>query len=268
METQPGATALSKLGLAEGRPDIHTGPISGTSMFHFGNRNDSKELRLLQLARNLLIRSRKMQSRIVTIEAASMACKCARTVSKAVVEALENAKLLLIKMSEITDPKARQILAGSYNTILIQIDSIVKEGYYDNKNLAMNEKIVVPMDDSGHHGFSITGIDMSSIGLELQPLVDTDVTNADIVARLAKVETAANSLAAHYLGFDTIANLLQSRMKFARGMIDILEEGNQEISNSRAGHEAVSKVLSEIIWTDSQENDAAGSTAAKSQIAT
>lgn len=268
MVTRPATTTLPKLGLPEGKSDIRPGPISGTSMFRFGPRDDSKELHLLRLARNLLVRSRDIESRIVTIEAASKACKCAKTVSNTIVDILENAKLLLMKMSGIADPNARQVLADSYGNILIQIDSIVEDGYYDKKNLAKNEKIVVPIDDSGRPGFSITGIDMSCNGLELRPFEDDFVANADIVSRLAKVETAANTLAAHCLGFDTIANLLQSRMKFARGMIDILEEGNLEISNSRAGHEAVSKVLSEIILTESHDNDFAGTRGTQSEFAT
>lgn len=255
MEMQQGTTAQSNLELHVDKSGIRPGPSSGSSIFHFDHQNDSEEMRLLQLAGNLLARSREMQSRITTIEAASKACKCARIVSDAIVDILENAKSLLIKMSEIADPAGRVILAESYGNILNQIDSIVKDGYYNNKNLAKEEKIVVPIDDSGRPGFSITGIDMSCAGLELQPFTGDLITNADIVGRLANVELAANTLTAHCFGFDTIAFLLESRMKFARGMIDILEEGNLEISNSRAGHEAVSQVLSEIIWTASNEND-------------
>lgn len=252
MKAQSVTTGLSKMGLAEGASDIRTGSVTGSSMLHFGNRNDSKELRLLNLARNLLVRSRDMQNRIVAIEAASKTCICAKMVSDSVVDSLENARLLLIKMSKFEDPKARLILANSYCTILIQIDAVVQEGHYNNKNLAKNEKIVIPADVTGAPGFSITGIDMSCRALELQPFTN-DIKNSDIVSRLAKIEAAENTLAAHCIGFDTIARLLQSRMKFARGMIDTLEESNQEISNSRAGHEAVSKVLSEMIWTNSSK---------------
>ena len=254
MEAQPVTTGLSNLGLTEGTSDIRTGQIAGSSMLHFGNRNDSKEMRLLHLARNLLVRSRNMQNSIVAIEAAANACKCAKIVSDAVVEGLENAKSLLIKMSKFEDPKARLILAESYCAILIQIDAIVQDGHYDLKNLAKNEKVVIPTDGPGRPDFSITGIDMSCRGLELEPFTN-DVKNSDIVSRLAKVESASSRLAAHCLGFETIASLLQTRMKFARGMIDTLDEGNFEISNSRAGHEAVAKVLSEIIRTNSNENN-------------
>ncbi len=252
MKAKSVTTGLSKLGLTEGKSDFRSGPITGSSMLQFGNRNDSKEMHLLILARNLLVRSRDMQSRIGAIEAASKACKCAKMVSESVVESLEAAKLLLIKLSTFEDAKARLILADSYCTVLIQIDAIVQDGHFDNKNLAKNEKIVISTDATGQPGFAITGIDMSCRGLELQPFTN-DIKNTDIVSRLAKVEAAINTLAAHCIGFDTIAKLLESRMKFSRGMIDTLDESTQEISSSRAGHEAVSKVLSEIIWTNSNE---------------
>lgn len=258
MEMQPGTTALSKGGMHEDSPGTGANRESESLPFSLGPQNSGEEMRLLKLAGTLLARSREMQSSIAAIETASQTCKCAKIVSDSVLDILEKAKVVLFKMREITDPRGRLVLAGSFNNILRQIDSFVKEGYYDRKNLAMSENIAISTDDSGRQGFSIAGIDMTSDGLELKPLEGEMISNADIVDRLTKVESAAGDMVAHSCSYDTIAFLLQSRMKFARGMIDILEEGNDQINSSRVGHDAVSQVLAEICRTISHDNEVGG----------
>ncbi|MDH3579089.1 MAG: hypothetical protein OEM91_00495 [Hyphomicrobiales bacterium] len=258
MEMQPGTTALSRFDMHEGSAGTSATRESGSLPFDLGPQSSGEEMRLLKLAGTLLARSRDMQNRIAAIETASQTCRCAKIVSDSVLDILEKAKVLLFKMKEISDPRGRRVLAGSFNNILAEIDSIVKEGYYDRKNLAMSEDIVITTDDSGSQGFSIAGIDMSSSGLELQPLEGELISNSEIIDRLTKVESAAGDLTAHSYSYDTIAFLLQSRMRFARGMIDILEDGNHQINNSRGGHDAVSQILSEICRTVSQDNDAGG----------
>lgn len=215
-------------------------------------RNGEEEKRLLNLAGTLLARSRSLESRIMTIEMAAQACKCAKIVSDSIVDILEQAKALLYKMRDISDQRGRALLAVSFNEFLKQIDLLAAEGYYDSKNLTRNESIVIITSDSGDQKFTISGRDMSSRGLHLTPLRGDAITNAEIVDQLGHVEVAASELAAHAYTYDAIAFLLQSRMKFARGMIDVLEEGSSHINSSRAGRAAVSQALSELYRTTSE----------------
>lgn len=216
--------------------------------------DDAHKTRLLHLAANLLARSRRLESRIATIESVSQACKCADVVAGSISEILDHAKTLLVKMREYPDPNARNVLSNSFNNILLQIDRMVSDGYYDTKNLAKSDNIFVVTDERNRGGFSIAGIDMSCHGLGLEPFEGEVISDADIVERLSKVETAASNLAAHAVSYETVAGLLQTHMKFARGMIDILDEGNNQITTSRLGHQAVEQALSDICGTIGSEN--------------
>lgn len=225
-----------------------------------GDHTSNEAKRLLRRAGNLLVRSREIEHRIADIEMASQACKCARIVADTIADVLEKARNILTEMRQMPDPNGRFLLAKSFNNILKQIDSIVTEGYYDIKNLAKNENIVISTDATGSHKFSISGIDMSSAGLDLQPLESELISNADIIERLTKVDAAANNMVAHSCSYDTIASLLKSRMDFARGLIDVLEEGHNQISNSRAGNEALTHAIAEITSTVSIEKETVSDT--------
>lgn len=256
MEMRSDATSLSKTARHRQTSDLNdmSASKSHSAFSHPPASGEGEDMHLLQLAGNLLVRSRQMENRIAAIEAASQACKCAKVVAEAIINILEKARELLLKLREIPDLQGRLLLANSFNNILKQIDLIVAEGYYDNKNLAENENIVISTDNSGRQRLSIDGIDMSSGGLGLLPLEGEAISNTEAIERLTKVETAASSLVAHSLSYDAIASLLQTRMNFARGLIDVLEEGNNQINNSRTGHDALARMLSEICGTASNEN--------------
>ena len=256
METRRNKTALPNVGIHAREPGIGKRPESSMQTRDISFRANSEEARLLQVAGTLLARSRAMEDRIAAIEKASQACKCAQIVSDSIVDLLEKAKALLYKIRDIPEPKGRVLLARSFNEFLNQIDLLVADGHYDGKNLAGNENIFISTNGAGDKGFSIPGVDMSSRGLELRPLTGEMISNADILDRLTKAESAASQLAAHSFSYDAIGFLLQSRMKFARGMIDVLEEGSGQINESRAGHDAVTQVLSEICGTIDNDNDA------------
>lgn len=256
MDNQQNRTLSSNIGEQGRESSLDTKSQSAAETRHLGFRTNSEEARLLRLAGTLLARSDALENSIAAIEAASQACKCAQIVSDSIVDLLEKAKLLLYKMRDIPDPKGRVLLASSFNEFLAQIDLLVVDGHYDGRNLARNENIFISTSGAGDQGLSIPGIDMSSGGLDLKPLPGETISNGDIVDRLTKTESAAGILVAHSFTYDAIAFLLQSRMKFARGMIDVLEEGNDQINESRAGHAAVSHVLSEIYGAISTENGA------------
>ena len=56
-----------------------------------------------------------------------------------------------------------------------------------------------------------------------------------------------NDLVAHSFSYDANAFLLQSRTKFARDMIGILEDGNSKINSSLTGNDAtISRLLSKV----------------------
>lgn len=256
METRQNKTASPNVGIRARDPSIGKLPESGVQTRQMSFRANSEEARLLRVAGTLLARSRALEERIVAIEKASQACKCARLVSNSIVDLLEKAKALLYKMRDIPDPKGRELLARSFNEFLNQIDLLVVDGHYDGKNLAGNESIFISTNVDGDKGFSIPGFDMSSKGLQLRPLTGEMISNADILDRLTKAESVASDLTAHSFSYEAIAFLLQSRMKFARGMIDVLEEGSGQINESRAGHHAVTQVLSEICGTIDNDNEA------------
>lgn len=248
MDVRSGATILSRQ-KAETSKMMGAGKEMGEMPFQLDPQANNEEIRLLRLAGTMLERSRDLESRIAAIETASQTCKCAKILSESVVDILGKAKELLLKIREVADPSGRLILVGSFNNILKQIDTIVTDGYYDGKNLAQNDKIVITTDQSQRQMFSIAGIDMSCRGLDLEPLTGDAITNADIVDRLGKIETAMNDLVAHSFSYDAITFLLQSRTKFARGMIDILEDGNSQINNSLTGNDAISRVVSRVCKT-------------------
>ncbi len=257
-----GSVKLRNTQASAGAGDVERGYANaahGGELFQSNTalQEENQETRLLRLAGTLLARSHALESRISAIEGASQNCKCAQVVSQTIVDVLEQAKVVLSKMRDLPDSSSKSILAKSYDGLLEQIDFIVLEGYYDGKNLAKNDNIIVAIDGSRHRGFSIDGIDMGSAGLGLTAFKDVRISNTEVIERLTKVEMAANNLTAHSYSYNTISVLLKTRMKFARGMIDILDEGGKQINSSRAGQDAVSLILSQICGSVSDDKAAA-----------
>lgn len=256
MEDRQNNKIAPNLGVQARQSNVNARRDPGAENRYPGFRTNSEEARLLQLAGNLLARSDALESSISAIEGASQACKCAQLVSDSIVQLLEKAKALLYTMRDIPDPKGRVLLARSFNEFLNQIDLLVADGHFDGRNLAKNENIVISVNGANEKGLSIPGSDMSCAGLGLAAFAGESISNGDIVDRLTKAESAASTLVAHSFTYDAIAFLLQSRMKFARGMIDVLEEGSDQINDSRAGHDAISQVLSEIYGNMGAEQSA------------
>ncbi len=208
--------------------------------------SDHAETRLVRLAGKLLSRSQALEGRIAAIENAAQTCNCARVASEAILDLLSQAANILEKMRHSTDVDARNILSGYFSKILDQIDAVVSECVYDDKNLAMQDSITINTDETRGHGFSIDGIDMSSNGLGLLRFEHASISNSEIIERLITAEQAKNNLAAHSHSYLIISEMLNTHMNFARGMIDILDEGSVQIKNSRAGQDAIAQILSRV----------------------
>jgi hypothetical protein len=213
--------------------------------------SEPAETRLIRLAGNLMARSQTLEGRIAAIESAAQTCNCAKIVSETVLELLTQAANILEKMRYSTDIEAKNIFSEFFTKILVQMDAVVTESVYDDKNLAKSDSITIYTDETRGHGFSIDGIDMSPAGFGLLPFDHTNVSNSEIIERLIKVEQAKNSLSTHSYSYLTISEMLNTHMKFARGMIDILDDGSAQIKNSRAGQDAMAHILSKVYTPNS-----------------
>ncbi len=221
-----------------------------------GRFSDPAETRLIRLAGTLLARSQALEGRIAAIESAMQTCNCANVVSETVLQLLNQCSRILEKIRTSPDMDSRAILSGHFSKILHQIDAVVLEAGYDGKNLALNESISICTDLARGSGFLIEGMDMSSEGLGLSPLNQDNISNPEIIDRLLKVEQATNKLTAYSYSYSTISEMLDTHMAFTRRMIDIFNDGSDQINNSRAGQNAIAHVLSEICGLPSNDDTA------------
>ena len=114
--------------------------------------SEPAETRLIRLAGTLMARSQTLEGRIAAIESAAQTCNCAKIVSETVLELLTQAANMLEKMRYSTDIEPKNILSDFFSKILVQMDAVVIESVYDDKNLAKSDSITIYTDETRMSG--------------------------------------------------------------------------------------------------------------------
>ena len=138
---------------------------------------------------------------------------------------------------EATEDK-RTELQADYDSLMEQIDQLAKDSGYNGVNLLDGDNLSVQFNETGSSKLDIEGVSINSNGLGINTQVmDTD---ANIETSLKALKSALDDMRNQSASFGSNLSVVQNRQDFAKGMIDILQQGadgltaadmNQESAN-------------------------------------
>jgi flagellin len=138
---------------------------------------------------------------------------------------------------EATEDK-RTELQADYDSLIEQLDQLAKDSGYNGVNLLDGDNLSVQFNETGSSKLDIKGatINANGLGIDTQQL-DTD---ANIETSLKALKSALDDIRNQSATFGSNLSVVQNRQDFAKGMIDILQQGadgltaadmNQESAN-------------------------------------
>ena len=118
--------------------------------------------------------------------------------------------------------------SSSYQNILAQYDSIIKDSSYKGVNLLKNEKLNVRFNENGSADLNVAGKDMSSNALGLSTIEWSN--QGDIAQSLQEIANALKSIRAFSAELGNNYSIITNRQEFTENLINILTEGADKLT--------------------------------------
>jgi hypothetical protein len=125
-----------------------------------------------------------------------------------------------------TPNATRASLESDYNNILSQIDTLVKDSFYNGINLLNGDDLKVVFNETGSSFLTIAGVTFDAAGLGLASVATGSFqSNGNVEATLADIDTALGTLRTQASKFGSNLTTVQTRQDFTKNLIGILQTG-------------------------------------------
>ncbi|KAB7739108.1 hypothetical protein F2P47_13955 [Parvibaculum sedimenti] len=132
-----------------------------------------------------------------------------------------------------------------YNDLLQQIDQQANDAGFNGVNLLQSgSSLSVTFNESGSSKLDIAGKDVSSTGLNLSSVAQSDWSSAGKVdktgvnATISKLDAATSTLRAQSTAFGNNLSVVQNRQSFTKSMISTLQTGASNLTLADSNEEA------------------------------
>lgn len=154
----------------------------------------------------------------------------------------QQAEGLALAARNAGDPAQRAALAGQFNELRGQIDSLTRDAGFNGTNLvqASPDDLDVSLNEDGSSSLTIQGADSSSAGLGID--ATTFATDADIDAALAQTQSALSQVRTTTATLGASTSALQTRLDFTRDLANTLESGAASLTRADLTEEAANRL--------------------------
>ncbi len=126
----------------------------------------------------------------------------------------------------------RTTLAGKFNDLRDQLDSLVNDATFNGVNLLKStSSLVVKFNEDNTSTLSIAGVDLStgSSGLNISAAANAFAADSDINAALSQLTTALSTLRTNASSFGTNSTLIQTRTDFTKVLVTTLQNASDSL---------------------------------------
>lgn len=119
-------------------------------------------------------------------------------------------------------------LSKSYNTILTQLNQLVKDAGYKGVNLLLENNLKVNFNEDRSSGLNVNGFDASTKGLGLTNSSWENQEN--IEASIGQLDKAINQIRSYSAEFGNYYSIVTTREEFTENLINVLTEGADKLT--------------------------------------
>jgi hypothetical protein len=131
--------------------------------------------------------------------------------------------------SPTTDNAVRTNLQADYNSIIEQIDNLVKDASYNGINLLFGDDLKLVFNENGSSALNIKGVVYDSAGLGLTAVNGSNGAgfqdNDTVDLTLGRLDTALTTLRTQAGKFGSNLTTVQTRQEFTKNLINTLQTG-------------------------------------------
>ena len=135
--------------------------------------------------------------------------------------------------SPTSDNATRTALQSDYNTILVQIDNLVKDASYNGINLIFGDDLKIIFNESGQSSLTITGVRFDASGLGLSAVNGSSglgfQDDATVDTTISRVDAALSALRSQASKFGSNLTTVQTRQDFTKNLITTLQVGADQL---------------------------------------
>jgi len=131
-----------------------------------------------------------------------------------------------------TDTTVRAGLASQFNQLLTQLDTLVNDATFNGTNLlnSSTTTLVVFFNEKNSTSLTITGVNVTSSGLNITAAVNAFATTANINTAGSLLLTALSTLRTDAANFGGNATLIQTRQDFTSNLINNLQSASDTLT--------------------------------------
>ena len=191
-----------------------------------------------QRATDLAGRKDEMSEAIQTVKAANEGIE-------AITELISAAKSLAISAKSADNTTTQASLAADFNEIMDQIDDLAMDSGYKGTNLVngTSETLEISFDAEGDSKLTLTGFAGSTSGLSLSDAAGSWAATSSIEASITELDTARDTLRAEAKTQSSNLNIINARMDFTEGMINVLSEGSANLTTADMNEEGANMLM-------------------------
>ena len=116
----------------------------------------------------------------------------------------------------------------SFNSILVQYDSLIQDGCYKGINLLNSQRLKINFNEDRSSGIEILGI--SALSADLGIVTTEWHSKADIEKSVSELEEAINTLRGYASQYGNYYSIVTTRQDFTENLINVLEEGADKLT--------------------------------------
>jgi len=131
-----------------------------------------------------------------------------------------------------TDTTVRAGLASQFNQLLTQLDTLVNDATFNGTNLlnSTSNNLVVFFNETNTTSLTISGVNITSAGLNIAAAVNGFATTANINTAGSLLLTALSTLRTDAANFGGNATLIQTRQDFTSNLINNLQTASDNLT--------------------------------------
>jgi flagellin len=191
-----------------------------------------------QRASDLAFRKDEMSESIQTVKAANKGVEAINIL-------IEAAKSIAQSAKSSGNTATMATMAGDYNDILTQIDTLSADSGYKGINLVngTGETLTVTFDADGDSTLTLSGFAGSSGGLSLVDATSAWGSAANIESDMDLLNTARDTLRTNSKSLSNDLSVITARQDFTQGIINVLGEGAANLTNADMNEEGANMLM-------------------------
>ncbi len=129
---------------------------------------------------------------------------------------------------EVPEKREATDAGKSFNSILVQYDSLIQDGCYKGINLLNSQRLKINFNEDRSSGIEILGV--SALSADLGIVTAEWQNKAEIEKSVSELEEAINTLRGYASQYGNYYSIVTTRQDFTENLINVLEEGAHKLT--------------------------------------